>query len=615
MADIKRLLNKKGWTGRELGILELTNMCIIFQQALEGKEPKPLVEQAQLRKMLSTITDRQQGQVYNGYISIHEWLSVRYNIAQTQLQQAQLQYRTLAGYITDAILAEEVYSYIEQLPAIMTEKQYKDARETGLKNWLCEEDGTERGDSLAALIDRGINYYLRLLQNSPTKANPLKAIRKKYIDEPVKSTNILEGYNEVMGEGYYTIEDGSGRRSDTMTAEEWREAITTPAMKKALRDMKATDGSGTEYTKDIAAKRLIERAKVIFSGGTEADADKAQQERDYEKGLATPVEWHYYEDPPKGLTKWDIIESGKLYCFYGVLFCGMDGSESEYLEELEDFLTEFRELADVIIADIEKLYLKGENPLQPLPVEGRGPLKDIASLPLTDWSSTVFLWEDLYKLDVYGFKEDAEEDTIIFDGNHRALFNGIAILRASDLLGRSPRIDENGYYVEPDMRHRLSNFTLEAFFPEAEDYADNVDIVETARQSLIESYYHLKGYNYALELIARFYEVPEFTVFKMDTDGIEDKIRAFNELVPILYKKIHDTDYTDGELKVKKLQVLKDLFQPIDYEALTIPEENKEAAEKLLEGFKAFQPEGTELFHNLLCVLPETDGEDGEGAN
>ena len=145
MTDIKRLLNKKGWTGRELGILELTNMAVMFRQALEGKEPQPLVEQAQLRKMINTITDRQQGQVYNGYISIHEWLSIRYNIAQTQLQQAQLQYRTLVGYITDATLAEDVYRYIEQLPAIMTEKQYRDAREAGLKKWLYDEDGTERG--------------------------------------------------------------------------------------------------------------------------------------------------------------------------------------------------------------------------------------------------------------------------------------------------------------------------------------------------------------------------------------------------------------------------------------------------------------------------------------
>lgn len=586
MADIKRLLKKKGWTGRELGILELSNMAIMFRQALEGKEPQPIVEQARFREMINGITDRQQGQIYNGYISIHEWLSIRYNIAQTQLQQAQLQYRTLAAYVTDAIFAEDVYRYIEQLPAIMTEKQYRDAREAGLKKWLYDKDGTERGDSLAALIERGISFYTKQLQTNPAKPNPLKAIRKKYIAEPVKSKLILEGYNEVMGEGYYTIEDGSGRRSDTMTAEEWQEAITTPAMKQALRDMKTTDGSGTEYT---------------------------QQKKDYERGLATPVKWHYYEEAPADLTKWDIVEAG-LMDFYGGLFCGMDVSEGEYLAELEDFLTEFRELADAIIADIEKLYLTGKKQLQPLPVEGREPLKDIASLPLEDWSSTVFSWGDLYKLDVYGFKEEAEEDTTIFDGNRRAIINGIAILRASDLLGRSPRINERGYYVEPDISNTLSNFTLEAFFTEAEDYADNVDIVETARQTLIESYYHLKGYNYALEIIARYYDVPDIVIFQMNTAGIEDKIQALNELIPILYKKIRDTNYEDKELKERKLQVLKDLFQPIDYEALTIPEDSREQAEQLLDGFKAFKPEYTALFDKLLCTLPETEDEDGEGA-
>lgn len=610
MADIKRLLKKKGWTGRELGILELSNMAIMFRQALEGKEPQPIVEQARFREMINGITDRQQGQIYNGYISIHEWLSIRYNIAQTQLQQAQLQYRTLAAYVTDAIFAEDVYHYIEQLPAIMTEKQYRDAREAGLKKWLYDEDGTERGDSLAALIERGISFYTKQLQTNPAKPNPLKAIRKKYIAEPVKSKLILEGYNEVMGEGYYTIEDGSGRRSDTMTAEEWQEAITTPAMKQAL---KTTDGSGTEYTQQIATRRLLERAKVIFEGGTEADADEAQQKKDYERGLATPVKWHYYEEAPADLTKWDIVEAGLMY-FYGGFFCGMDVSEGEYLAELEDFLTEFRELADAIIADIEKLYLTGKDPLQPLPVEGREPLKDIASLPLQDWSSTVFSWGDLYKLDVYGFKKDAEADTTIFDGNKRAILNGIAILRASDLLDRSPRINESGYYVEPDIMHTLSNFTLEAFFPEAEDYADNLEIVETARQTLIESYYHLKGYNYALEIIASFYDVPEIAIFQMNTSGIEDKIRAFNGLVPILYKKILDTDYEDKELKERKLQVLKDLFQPIDYEALTIPEEKKEAAQQLLVDFKAFQPENANRFDGMLCTLPEPEDEDGEGA-
>lgn len=603
--DIKRLLNKKGWTGRELGILELTNMAVLFRQAIEGQEPKPLVEQAQLRKMINTITDRQQGLVYNGYISIHEWLSIRYNIAQTQLQQAQLQYRTLVGYVTDATLAEDVYRYIERLPAIMTQKQYEDTKAESIDTRFKDDEGGELYSNVFNLVERAISFYLKQLQREPNKPNPLKAIRKKYVSQPVKSEYIRSRWNEITGEGYYTIEDGSGRRSDTMTAEEWQDAITTPAMKTALRDMRATDGSGTEYTQTIAARRLIDRAKVIFEGGTEADADKAQERKDYEAGLATPVKWHYYEEAPADLMKWDVIEQELLLELYPA---DLDGSGDEYSEEnftrsMEDFVAEFRELVTAILKDIDKKCYSGEAYLQ--------------KLPIGEWATTMWSWRDLYQCDFYGEREEAEADTSVFEGNKRALFNGIAILRASDLIGKSPRIDERGYYVEPDISRTLANFTLEAFFPEAEDYADNIDIVETARQTLIESYYHLKGYNYSLELIGRYYEVPEITVFQMDVTGIEDKIQAFNELVPILYKKITDTDYQDKELKAKKLQVLKDFFQPIDYEAITIPEANKTQAEELLQDFAAFKPENADRFHTLLCVLPEgeaAESEDGEGA-
>lgn len=608
MADFKRLLNKKGWTGRELGILELSNMAIIFRQVLSGEPQKPIVEKSQFQKMLNSITDRAQGAIYNGYISIHEWLSIRYNIAQTQLQQAQLQYRTLAAYITDAIFAEDVYSYIEQLPAIMTEKQYKDAIEAGRHRWLYGdgEEKEERADSLPALIERGILYYTKQLQQAPAKPNPLKAIRKKYINQPVKSKLVLECYNEVMGEGYYTLQDG--RRSDQMTDEEWQAAITTPSMQKALTEMRAEDGSGQTLSKKIAQQRIINRARVIFNSGTEQDADEAQSKRDYE--LAVPCEWHYYEEPPQDLTKWDIIETG-LWEFYGLLFCGMEGGTEEYQEELQDFLAEFKDAVNAIAADLEKHYLKGKDPLRPLPIEGEATFTSIANTPLEDWGATVFSWEDLYKHNVYGFKDEAEKDTTIFDGNYRAVFNGIAIIRASDLLGRSPRIDEKGYYVEPSIRPRLSNFTLEAFFPEAEDYADNVEIVEDARRVIKESYYHLKGYNLSLDMISRYYDVPELTVFKMPIDGIEDKMEAFNNLVPLLYRRIKDLHYGDKELQERKLQVLKDLFQPIDYKALTIPKENIEKAERLFEDFKAFKPEHSDRFFNLLCTLPEEDEEGG----
>ncbi len=526
MADIKRLLNKKGWTGRELGILELTNMAVMFKQALEGKEPEPLVEQAQFRKMINSITDRQQGQVYNGYISIHEWLSIRYNIAQTQLQQAQLQYRTLVNYVTSATLVEDAYKYIEQLPTIMTQKQYDELRAERIEAYFKDEDGEELYSNVFNLVERAITYYSHQLQREPGKPNPLKAIRKKYIAQPIKSKLILSRWNETQGEGYYTIEDKSGRRSDQMTAEE----------------------------------------------------------------------------PPADLTKWDIIEQELLLDFYPA---DLDGSGDAYTEEnftlsMEDFIAEFRELVTAILKDIDKKHFKGE--------------LGLSKLPVSEWASTAYSWRELYRTDFYGKREEAESDIQVFDGNRRAILNGIAILRPSDLTGKSTRIDERGYYVEPEIQSALKPFTLEGFFIEAEDYADNIEIAETSRQSLIESFYHVQGYNASLDMIAAYYDIPELTVFKMNIAVLEDQIEAFNSLVPILYRKIKDTDYTDTELKAKKLQVLKDFFQPVDYKALTIPEENREAAEQLLEEFKAFQPENSDRFNTLLCVLPETEDEDGEGA-
>lgn len=599
MADIKRLLNKKGWTGRELGILELTNMAVMFKQALEGKEPQPIIAAGQFQKMINGITDRTQGQIYNGYISIHEWLSLKYNIAQTQLQQAQLQFRTLESFISQAIFAEDVYSYVEQLPAIMTQKQFEETRAARIKAYLEDENGEELYSNVFNLVDRFIDYYIRLLQREPKKANPLKAIRKKYISQPVKSKLILSRYNEVTGEGYYTLEDG--RRSDEMTAEEWQDAIITPKMKEALKTMKAGDGEGTVYTQAIASMRLIERAKVIFEGGTEEDADKAQHKADYERGLTIPAKWHYYEAPPENITKWDIIEQELLLEFYPA---DIDGSGDEYSESnftasMEDFVAEFKELVAVALSEIDHSFFKDS--------------KGLSELPISEWGTTLFGYKQLYEKDFYSMRAEAEADTTIFDGDKRALFNGIAILRASDLLDKSPRIDERGYYTEPEIRHALSSFSLEAFFPEAEEYADNIEIVDNARETLLDSYYFLMGYNYTLDMIARFYDVSELGIFKADLAGLADKIDELNELVPILYMRIKNTDYRDKELQAGKLQVLKDIFPPIEYKALTIPAENTAEAEELLEDFKAFKPENADRFYNLLCIRPKAGEEDERG--
>ena len=601
MADIKRLLNKKGWTGRELGQLLLANVAHEYRQALKGNyTPTPLVTEAEFSKMLNSLTDRVQGHAYNEYYSVYEWLKARPAITNGYYMDGQNDLATIRNYIMQALFAEDVYSYVEQLPAIMTQKQFDELKADRVEAYFKDaEDGDELQSNIFNLVERAIAYYLRKLQKEPQKPNPLKAIRKKYVSQPVKSKLILSRYNEITGEGYYTLEDG--RRSDEMTSEEWQAALTPPLMEKALTEMRAEDGRGNELARDLAQQRLITRARVIYNGGTEEDADKAQDEADYQRGLAVPCQWHYYEDPPEDLTKWDIIEQELLLELYPA---DIDGSgdaytDSNFTASMQDFFTEFKELATAMLADMDKNYFSGDE-------------VQAAKLPLEEWGTTLISWRRLYELDFYGERGDAESDIQLFSGNKRALLNGIAILRPSDLLEKSRRIDERGYYTEPDITQTISSHSLEAFFTESEEYAENIAAVEEARSGLLSAYYFLMGYNKQIDLVIALVDVPELSIFKQDLRGLEERIKALNGLVPILYWQIRDTDYKDKELQARKMEVLKDIFPPLDIDSLTIPEENIEEAQGLVSSFKAFSEQHMR-FESLLCYRPE-DEEDGEGA-
>ena len=592
MANIKRLLNKKGWTGRELGIIELTNMAITFKQSLEGKKEEPIIDKAQFQKMIDGITDSHQGNIYNGYIAIHEWIGLHFNIAQTHFQQAQLQYRSILSYIKDATIGEELYRFKSNLPAIMTQKQYDDLKKERIEAQLQGENGEELASNVFNLIERALYYYLRKLEKEPKKANPLKAIRKKYVNAPVKSKIILSKWNEAIENGYYTLEDGSGRRSDQMSKEEWLGATLPPIMLKIIK------ADHPEYLeKDPEAERIRmfrvrERAKLIFEGYSSDEADKLMSDKEDKLYGIPPKKWHLYEDPPSDLTKWDVIEAEALLQIYPA---DLDGSGDAYSEDnfnnsMKDFVTEFKDLVEVLLKDIDGKYFKGE--------EG------LSSLPIEKWIDTAFDFRQLYEKDFYGEKAFVESDTNIFNTNRRALFNGVAILRPSDLNNRSLCINDQGYYEEPDTnKDFLRLVTLEAFFSDTEDYAENVERLETSRKLLKESYYHVRGYNLALDLIADYFDVPDIEVFKLDISSLDTKIDALNGLICTLYTTIDDIDYSDPELKKKKLQVLRDFFRLLTVNQIDIPDKNKEEAKLSLENFKTFRSD-TDYLHHLLCVLP-----------
>lgn len=610
MLNINRLLKKKGWTGAELGKLELANTALAYKKAVEADNPEqePVISREDFRKMLNTLTDPVEGRVYNGYVSIHNWISTTMQIAIAQNQQAQLQFDKLWSFIENAITAEDLYSYIEELPLIMTEKQYKETVEKRTQEILKPDgEGIEHG--VMWLIFYALEYYMNLLESQPDAKNPLKPLKKKLEKELVRDPHILEKYNRVRGLGYYTLEDGT--RSDKVSPTEWRELVSPTIFKLIDEDSQLGEKEAQLIKQSIRERRLITDARYMYEGDlTESEAQKKRQEDEIKEGFLRACQWHYYEDSPEGLlTKWEILEEGELWEYYNY----EDGAtEEEELEKQKAFTSEFPTVVKALLTDMGKRY----------------GMKELKDLPIEKWLETMYSWEDLYKLDFYGFRAMELGDTSIFNGNKRALFNGVAILRASD-LGHCRRIDpETGYYIAPDLRKSLLPLSLEAFFTDSEEYSDNIDTVEQARSLLKSSCYFVDGFNKALELIASLFDIEEVKLFSIPTDYIRDRVEALNSSIYMLYRRIKNTDYEEPELREKKLEVLRDIFQPIDLTKLKIPEEKLELAKQNMKDFRGFKDSSIDPYLQLCIYKPEyeeeelidfdekpdpTDKEDGEG--
>jgi hypothetical protein len=551
-------------------------MAIVFKQALQGEEIKPLFTNTEFQQMLSSITNHSQGKIFNGYIEIHEWLSIKWNAAQASIQQAQRQYATLTQYIINATTAEDIYKYIKQLPAIMTQKQYDEIRAQRIEEQLTgeNEDKQPLTDNVFQLIVRAISFYLEQLRNEPKKANPLKPIKKKYQTQMLTSPFILSLYDKAMG-------------------------INSSMIGHHLN---------VKYGRRYEQMKMINEERQM---AVKNNADTAQRRKDYAENyaqqIAFPCLWRYYEDPPEDfheetlngyLTKWDIIEHDYFLGFYPVALGGkQETTERSYIAEVKDFLSEFKELADIVIKDIDIRYFKGE--------------AGITDLPLEEWEVTIFNWKTLYEKDAYGIRAKTDSDASIFTKNSRAIINGIAILKTNDLLDISPLIDEKGYYTEANIYPAISNISLESFFPEAKEYADTAGEIKLTLESFLDSIYFLKGYNYTLDIIADYYDVPEIAVFKTDLKFLEEKVNTYNALVPMLYSKIKDAKYMDEELQAKKLKVLEDFFPEIEWNEIIIPEQNKEEAQILLKNFKAFSHDYANRFLRLLNIRPKDEDEGG----
>lgn len=574
--DINRLLKKKGWTGEETGKALIYSLINDYKQTLAGStDPKPLFSSERIREMLHGFrASASDIEAYNRYIELQNWIKQYQAVANAYFQRFQSSINEYIAVVRAAETAESEYRYIERLPRIMTQKQYDALKAKRIEETLDPNgDGTDAiGDSFLYLLFRAAEYYALQLEREPKKANPLKAVKKRYQKQPEINPTIIAVWNKEQSEGYLQLPDGT--RSDEVSKEEWQERLLyfSPDMQQLQAE--AEEGL-TGQPGSLSFERLTKEARAAHMG-----------KEPPEEGKSAAI-WHTYEEAPEGLTKWDIIEahaSGEVYLSEYYPATESDtATPEEYIADATAFKKEFPELVDAILKALDAMgYTYGEED------------RPLSAIPVEEWETTVISWRELYNASFPGFREWVEADTNIFNGDKRALMNGIAILRASDLLKgvqgrRSLAIDEEGNYIEPDGSTAYSNlFGLEKYTPANPKSGDDIDYIERNREALEDSLRWLIGYDTALQLIAEEIGIADFTIFSVDIERCLTRTEAVNHLFDMLYQDIDAIDYADKEKKTAKLEALRDVFYPLKTDELAISDGRRKQAAKMLEGLEAF---------------------------
>ena len=211
--NIDALLSKKSWTGDEVGKAIILSLIDAYKQTLQGRTtPKELFTAAQLRTMVHSLKDKEQGTRYNRYIGLNNWISQNNAVSRAYYEQARGEVNRLLTIITTAHATEDEYRYIEKLPTIMTQKQYDDSR---LQGFVGNERAILNGIAILRPSDT-LNHSscidARGYYTEPERVNNISLVcgieqftllNAEYVDNieqlEVSRKTILDSYYYLMG--------------------------------------------------------------------------------------------------------------------------------------------------------------------------------------------------------------------------------------------------------------------------------------------------------------------------------------------------------------------------------------------------------------------------------
>lgn len=575
--QINRLLKKKGWTGKEVGQLLIASMLNDIKQQKQ-EEKTPLFSQKDFENMESSLTSDYDYLTYGVYRDLYSSIIDSFNRGQGLYQQFHNGFFRLLSELREIENADKAQASLDNTPLIMTESQYNRLEAEAVQ--------TLRGykESYYSLI-----FFLleKCLDAGDEAPEPIRDAIEATKEEPASSKSFSRSYNELMGEGYYSLPDG--RRSDQMTSEEWQKTLEEEYLKRHKLTINGEPATTEEIEQEFNTTRLIKSYELFFKGakaikelvlertgkaldGTDEEIEEALNDTiDYvgrasynpnaeqiaeALDFATPTEWHIYEELPEGLTAYDLL---------ALITDSSQYAETDPKKHIKAFKADYPELYEALNAYIE------EN----IP-QARG-------LKPNQFYKNIVSWGELADAGIIGYKAliqpdereivqiwtEGEDTTESKSKRLRTGLRGIAILKNPP----THQIDEQGDYIEKKspLQSFQSLYTLEGDESKTEEiqgYKDNL---------IYPAISYLYSFNALMEIIGKVYDLPELAeVARYDTSIFESQMSGFNGLLYFFYYNV----YGNEAEKKRKRAIIKELFTPLEADTL---KPSQEAIEETTE--------------------------------
>ena len=579
---IDSLLNKKGWTGVEVGKALVAS---IIHDIRHQSEPdyKPLFSQSDFDKMESSLNTERDYLAYGVYRDLYSGLIDAYNRGQGQHQQFYNGYYRYAMHLKDCTVAEQTLQTAELTPYVMTKEQYnklKEQRETTLKGFT---------ESFSRLLFTLLSHIMSNPEDAPEDIRTAIEATKK---EAVTNERILSTYCEVYGMGYYQLPDGT--RSDNLECEEWREKLKEEYLKTHKLRINGKQASFEDTILHYNTERRLKGYELFFTGidavkslyedhtgetlppedevgimkALESLLNLRDDENPVEKNtvplhpavlqikdivegemLGSGAEWHYYKEAPAELTKYDII--AESLCFY-------DGEESE---DGEPQLKEFK-------ADYPALYKALEAYIKELVPQAR-------DLKPTQYSKEFITWGELAELKVgrypaYCIADDVtdilealaetdEDTTENLLKRKRLMFNGIVIAQDPNAY----QLNERGEYID-NIKHIIGFSSVFSIDSIGKSESTKEDIRAFRDNLFLPALQYLYAFNALVKILGAIYDLDELGEVEISTERFESQLEALNNQLYMLYGDVYGTDAD----KERKRDIIKEVFQPINLDEL-----------------------------------------------